>query len=147
MTKATQFFDRCRNIGASTRCEPGESTGAAKIQFLLVKRLRELLRNNEIRSMSDWGSPGAAFSLAREARWHVEVVEGRLVQPPATDGAIVDAARRLLLNRGWDVVDVIMSFDKPIRLAKAGLLWGSLAPPWVCKGIVAQAYSMHTLLA
>ena len=109
------------------------------------------------------GAPGAAFSLARGladaglgkelerrlpgARWHVEVVEGRLVQPPATDGAIVDAARRLLLNRGWDVVDVIMSFDKPIRLAKAGLLWGSLAPPWVCKGIVAQAYSMHTLLA
>jgi len=51
------------------------------------------------------GAPGAAFSLACEladtglseelerrlpgARWRIEVVEGRLVQPPATDAAIV----------------------------------------------------------
>jgi hypothetical protein len=55
------------------------------------------------------GDPGAAFSLAREladtelhceldhrlpgARWCVEVMEGRLVEPPATDAEIVTAAR------------------------------------------------------
>ena len=51
------------------------------------------------------GAPGAAFSLAREladsglnselderlpgARWCIEVMEDRLVQPPATDAEIV----------------------------------------------------------
>jgi hypothetical protein len=66
------------------------------------------------------GDPGAAFSLAREladtgldseldqrlpgARWCIEVLEGRLVQPPATDADIVKAARRMLLDKGWDVV-------------------------------------------
>jgi hypothetical protein len=66
------------------------------------------------------GDPGAAFALAREladtelhrelddrlpgARWCVEVMEGRLVQPPATDAEIVKAARKTLLDKGWDVV-------------------------------------------
>ena len=66
------------------------------------------------------GDPGAAFSLAREladtelhceldqrlpgARWCVEVMEHRLVQPPATDAQIVKAARKTLLEKGWDVV-------------------------------------------
>jgi hypothetical protein len=65
------------------------------------------------------GDPGAAISLARElaedgleaelnrrlpgARWCIEVVEGRLVQPPATDDEIVKAARKLRLKREWDV--------------------------------------------
>src|SRR6202453_1767481 len=76
------------------------------------------------------GAPGAAFSLACEladtglseelerrlpgARWRIEVVEGRLVQPPATDAAIVDAARRLLLNSGWDVV--VCLTDLPLHV-------------------------------
>ncbi len=65
------------------------------------------------------GAPGVAFSLVRDladaglgeelvrrlpgANWRVEVVEGRLVQSPATDAVIVDSARRLLLDSGWDV--------------------------------------------
>ncbi len=76
------------------------------------------------------GAPGAAISLAREladtefgaelekrlpgARWIVEVVEGRLVQPPATDAAIVKAARQLLLDRGWDVV--VCLTDLPLHI-------------------------------
>jgi hypothetical protein len=56
------------------------------------------------------GDPGAAASLAREladtelhaelekrlpgARWYIEVMERRLVQPPATDAEIVKAARK-----------------------------------------------------
>jgi hypothetical protein len=76
------------------------------------------------------GAPGVAFSLARElagtglgeelqrrlpgARWRVEVVEGRLVQPPATDAAIVNAARRLLLDSGWDVV--VCLTDLPLHV-------------------------------
>ena len=55
--------------------------------------------------------PGAAFSLASEladtelaceldqrlpgARWCIEVVEGRLVQPPATDADLIQLARAL----------------------------------------------------
>jgi hypothetical protein len=39
----------------TTRCEPGESKGDAKIRFLLVILRRELLRDNEMRPMSDWG--------------------------------------------------------------------------------------------
>lgn len=76
------------------------------------------------------GAPGAAFALAREladaglgaeldrrlpgARWCVEVAESRLVQPPATDAAIVDAARRLLLNSAWDVV--VCLTDLPLHV-------------------------------
>jgi hypothetical protein len=76
------------------------------------------------------GAPGVAFSLARDladaglgeelerrlpgAQWRVEVVESRLVQPPATDAAIVDAARRLLLDSGWDVV--VCLTDLPLHI-------------------------------
>jgi len=76
------------------------------------------------------GAPGVAFSLARDladaglgeelarqlpgAKWRVEVMEGRLVQPPATDAVIVDAARRLLLDRGWDVV--VCLTDLPLHI-------------------------------
>jgi hypothetical protein len=74
--------------------------------------------------------PGAALSLAREladsgldselderlpgARWCIEVVEGRLVQPPATDADIVKAARRMLLDKGWDVV--VCLTDLPLHV-------------------------------
>jgi hypothetical protein len=76
------------------------------------------------------GDPGAAYSLAREladtelhceldkrlpgARWCIEVMEGRLVQPPATDAQIVNAARRTLLDKGWDVV--ICLTDLPLHV-------------------------------
>lgn len=76
------------------------------------------------------GDPGAAFALAREladsalhlelnqrlpgARWCVEIVEERLVQPPATDAQIVKAARRTLLDRGWDVC--ICLTDLPLHV-------------------------------
>ncbi|MDT7765565.1 MAG: hypothetical protein QOC63_4985, partial [Mycobacterium sp.] len=76
------------------------------------------------------GAPGVAFSLARDladaglgeelarrlpgANWRVEVVEGRLVQPPATDAVIVDSARRLLLDSGWDVV--VCLTDLPLHV-------------------------------
>jgi len=74
--------------------------------------------------------PGAAFSLAREladtdlhceldqrlpgARWCIEVMEHRLVQPPATDAQIVKAARKTLLDKGWDVV--ICLTDLPLHV-------------------------------
>jgi hypothetical protein len=76
------------------------------------------------------GAPGVAFSLAREladaglgeelerclpgARWRVEVVESRLVQPPAMDAQLVEAARRLLLDSGWDVV--VCLTDLPLHV-------------------------------
>ncbi len=78
------------------------------------------------------GAPGAAFSLARElvdsglgeeleqrlpgARWVVDVMESRLVHPPATDAALVDAARQMLLNRGWDVV--VCLTDLPLHVKR-----------------------------
>ena len=76
------------------------------------------------------GDPGAAFALARElvdtelhcelderlpgARWCIEIVEGRLVQPPATDAQVVEAARKMLLEKGWDVV--ICLTDLPLHV-------------------------------
>ena len=76
------------------------------------------------------GDPGAAFSLAREladtalhteldkrlagARWCIEVMEGRLVQPPATDAEIVKAARRTLLDKQWDVI--VYLTDLPLHV-------------------------------
>ncbi|MFC8527227.1 hypothetical protein [Nocardia sp. NPDC057227] len=66
-------------------------------------------------------APGPAFELARRhlgdptfaaglgtrlsgAEWEVDLVEDRLVTPPAGDGEIVAAAREMMLSRGWDVV-------------------------------------------
>ncbi|MBW0015203.1 hypothetical protein [Mycobacterium sp.] len=76
------------------------------------------------------GAPGPAFWLAREladgglseelerrlpgARWCVEVVEDRLVQPPAGDAAIADAARRVMLEHGWDVA--VCLTDLPLHV-------------------------------
>src|SRR5271163_1395578 len=76
------------------------------------------------------GAPGAAFMLAKElactglseelearlpgARWDIEVLEDRLVHPPSTDSAIVDAARRMLLNSHWDVV--VCLTDLPLHV-------------------------------
>lgn len=76
------------------------------------------------------GDPGAPYALAREladtelhceldqrlpgARWCIEIVEGRLVQPPATDADLVKAARRMLLDKGWDVV--ICLTDLPLHV-------------------------------
>jgi len=74
--------------------------------------------------------PGACFALAHEladselnvelderlpgARWCIEAVEGRLVQPPATDADIVQAARKVLLDKGWDVV--VCLTDLPLHV-------------------------------
>jgi hypothetical protein len=82
------------------------------------------------------GDPGPAFALAREladtdlhceldqrlpgARWCIEVMEGRLVQPPATDAQIVKAARKTLLDRGWDVV--ICLTDLPLHVEQRPVL-------------------------
>src|ERR1700684_235744 len=76
------------------------------------------------------GDPGAAFSLAREladsgldseldqrlpgARWGIEGMEGRLVQAPAAYAANVNAARRTLLDKGWDVV--VCLTDLPLHV-------------------------------
>jgi hypothetical protein len=76
------------------------------------------------------GAPGVAFSLARDladaglaeelerrlpgARWRVEFVESRLVQPPATDAEIVNAARRLMLDSGWEVA--VCLTDLPLHI-------------------------------
>jgi hypothetical protein len=78
------------------------------------------------------GDPGAAASLAREladtelhaelekrlpgARWCIEVMEGRLVQPPATDAEIVKAARKTLLEKQWDVIVVLT--DLPLHVGQ-----------------------------
>jgi hypothetical protein len=47
------------------------------------------------------------------ATWRIQVEQDRLVTPPASDAEIVDAARRLLLHRGWDVV--VCLTDLPLR--------------------------------
>jgi hypothetical protein len=75
-------------------------------------------------------APGPASVMARElleadledelgrrlpgARWRIELLEDRLVQPPATDVEIVDAARRLLLDRGWNAV--VCLTDLPLHV-------------------------------
>jgi hypothetical protein len=51
---------RCHAV-VTTRSGFGESTRDAKIRFLLVRRRPELLRDNGIRPMSDWGSSGRRF--------------------------------------------------------------------------------------
>lgn len=76
-------------------------------------------------------TPGVAWQLARDlaeadlggelerrlpgAEWHIDVEEAGLVEPPATDGEIVEAARRLLLDRGWNVVVCLTDLPLHVR--------------------------------
>lgn len=82
------------------------------------------------------GAPGTAYWLARGlaqsglseelerrlpgARWCVEVIEDRLVQPPASDAAIAEAARKMLLDKGWDVV--VCLTDLPLHVRRRPVL-------------------------
>ena len=64
---------------------------ATRVRMLGLARPRAALAWTELAKLSlelDERLPGA--------RWCIEVVEGRLVQPPATDDEIVKAARQLL---------------------------------------------------
>lgn len=59
------------------------------------------------------------LELARRlpgVRWRLELVTDDLVSPPAEDTEIVDAARRLLLARGWDLV--VCLTDLPLRVSR-----------------------------
>jgi hypothetical protein len=51
---------RCHGV-VTTRRGSGESTGNVEIRILLVTLHLELLRDNKIRPMSDWGSSGRRF--------------------------------------------------------------------------------------
>ena len=46
--------------------------------------------------------------------WHTEFVVDRLALPPAPTTELIDAARRALLERGWDLAIVVT--DLPLRL-------------------------------
>ena len=46
--------------------------------------------------------------------WHTEFVVDRLALPPAPTTELIDAARRALLERGWDLAVVVT--DLPLRL-------------------------------
>ena len=62
-----------------------------------------------------------------DVRWHFQLLDDGLVEPPADDGEIVGAARQLLLARAWDLVVVLT--DLPLRLAR--------------RPVVAHASPMH----
>ncbi|GAA4981017.1 hypothetical protein [Kineococcus glutinatus] len=48
--------------------------------------------------------------------WRVELVQDGLVAPPAGDRELVEAARALLLERGWDLV--VCLTDLPLQVAR-----------------------------
>jgi hypothetical protein len=62
-----------------------------------------------------------------DVRWHFQLLDDGLVEPPADDSEIVGAARQLLLARAWDLVVVLP--DLPLRLAR--------------RPVVAHASPMH----
>jgi hypothetical protein len=62
-----------------------------------------------------------------DVRWHFQLLDDGLVEPPADDSEIVGAARQLLLARAWDLVVVLT--DLPLRLAR--------------RPVVAHASPMH----
>jgi hypothetical protein len=51
-----------------------------------------------------------------EVAWRVQLVQDALVEPPAADGEIVDAARHTLLVNGWDLTFVLT--DLPLRVGR-----------------------------
>ena len=52
--------------------------------------------------------------------WQVQLVRDPLVSPPAGDDEIVDAARRMLLNSGWDLTVVLT--DLPLHVGRRPVL-------------------------
>ncbi len=62
-----------------------------------------------------------------DVRWQVQLLADGLVEPPADDGEIVGAARRLLLRHAWDLVVVLT--DLPLAVAR--------------RPVVAHASPMH----
>ncbi|SDZ10306.1 hypothetical protein SAMN05660209_04675 [Geodermatophilus africanus] len=62
-----------------------------------------------------------------DMRWHLQLLDDGLVEPPAEDGQIVGAARQLLLTRAWDLVVVLT--DLPLAVAR--------------RPVVAHASPMH----
>ena len=50
------------------------------------------------------------------ARWRIEFVSDRLVEPPADLSALIAAGRRMLLERGWDLVVCVT--DLPLQTAR-----------------------------
>jgi hypothetical protein len=49
-------------------------------------------------------------------RWRVEFVSDRLVEPPTDLSALIAAGRRMLLDRGWDLVVCVT--DLPLQTAR-----------------------------
>jgi hypothetical protein len=73
--------------------------------------------------VSDELPPDLVEDLRRElterlpaVRWHIQRADDGLVEPPADDAEIVGAARRFLLDRGWDLLVVLT--DLPLRVAR-----------------------------
>src|ERR1700729_2906730 len=56
-----------------------------------------------------------AVQLPR-ARWRVEFVSDRLVEPPTVLSELISAGRRMLLDRGWQLVVCIT--DLPLQTAR-----------------------------
>jgi hypothetical protein len=50
------------------------------------------------------------------ARWRIEFVSDRLVEPPADLSALIAAGRRILLERGWDLAVCVT--DLPLQTAR-----------------------------
>src|SRR6202042_2405219 len=76
------------------------------------------------------------------ARWRIEFVSDRLVEPPTDLSALIAAGRRMLLERGWDLVVCVT--DLPLQTARrpviahasathsvAVLSMPALGPVWV----------------
>src|SRR6202050_2178055 len=51
-----------------------------------------------------------------EVQWRVEFVSDRLVEPPTDLSALIAAGRRMLLERGWDLVVCVT--DLPLQTAR-----------------------------
>src|ERR1700722_11584286 len=77
------------------------------------------------------GAPGPASELTESlveeiasrlavqlpgARWRIEFVSDRLVEPPTHLSALIAAGRRMLLERGWNLVVCVT--DLPLQTAR-----------------------------
>src|SRR5690348_18170311 len=51
-----------------------------------------------------------------EARWRVEIVSDRLVEPPTDLSALIAAGRRMLLERGWHLAVCVRSEEHTSEL-------------------------------
>ena len=116
--------------GAATRWAPA-TRGRSREGSALTRTCEHPEHDGRTVVVGLVAAPGAPAALARSVQdalqtslqehlpavlWQLQLIEDPLVQPPADSTELVSAARRLLLDQGWDLV--VCLTDLPLQVGR-----------------------------